>query len=341
MPRILVLVVVLLAVIIPAPTLAQEDNPAEEIEALALRVHHHNLRTKDFTVWTGGELGDSTVPYKPTWEMGTVLKDWELPGFREQDEAVSWDDLERPTMLNIWASWCHPCVQEFPDLTEIALTPEEHSYDLIFINSFDEPAMAEEFVERQDPKLHFLSDPEGTLSGTVGSQAIPTNILVDEDGTVLAIHIGSYTPAHAAFFEMVAQHPGVGSFDPDDYPDLEPIAELLPVTADNTEPIAPGAQVSGVLDDETFQHAYRFEGNAGDSIMIRMHADNSELEPYIVLLNEAGERLGESTDYAYEPTATIQNITLPEDGTYLVVATRFLEADGMSEGAYTLKLTQR
>jgi hypothetical protein len=196
--------------------------------------------------------------------------------------------------------------------------------------------MAEDFLKAQSPDLHVLSDPEGTLAQGVGSQGIPTSILIDEAGAVLAIHVGSMTPAHIAFMETVAQHPGVGRFDAADYPDFEPLAELPEVSAEDAAPIEPDETVSGSLDDETFFEVYRFEGAAGDRIDARLMNAGGDLEPYLVLLDEDGDRVAESRDYFYEPVAALDEIELPADGTYLLVATRFLEADGMSAGDYDL-----
>jgi thiol-disulfide isomerase/thioredoxin len=331
------LIALLLSGFVPAA--AQEDEAlAKTIEALALRVHSHNLRTQDFTVWMGGDLGDN-VGVRPTAAMGEPLPTWELSGFDDSQADFASSDLKRPTLLNVWASWCPPCVQEFPDLTEIALAPDDHPFDVLFINSFDEKEAAAAFLKQQTPGIHVLEDFMAELNGLVGSQALPTSILVDADNTVLAIHVGSMTPAHVALFEMIAEHPGIGSFDPADYPDFEPLADLLPIGAADATPVEIGEAVRGTISDEDFQHAYSFKGLAGDKITITMENSADDLEPYLVLLDPNGERLTETTEYFYDLQAIIEDFTLPADGTYLVVATRFLEADGLSAGKYRLRIT--
>lgn len=321
---------------------AQDDTTAEQLEALALVVHRHNLRTGDFTVWTGGEMGDPERGFRPAFKLGTKLTDWELPGFDSTHESFGGADIKRPTVLNIWAAWCWPCVQEFPDVVEIALHPEKHAFDVVFSDTGDDPDMAKEFVAGLPDGLHILLDSEGQMLNRVGSAGIPTSVLFAADGTVLAIHVGSFTPAHERLFELIAQNPGVGRFDAADYPDAEPIADLLPVSAGDAAPITPGDAVQGIIDDETFQHVYRFEGQAGDTVSVQMEGTGTALdeilEPYLVLLDEDGNRIAESTDYAYESSTLLESITLPADGLYLIVATRFLEADGLSAGPFRLAL---
>lgn len=333
------IVLIVFALIAINPAAAQEDERTETIEALAFRVHSHNLRTQDFTVWMGGELGNNNS-VKPRVTMGEQLPGWELAGFDESHEEFGSSDLERPTLLNVWASWCPPCVQEFPHLTEIALAPDEHAFDVLFINSFDEPKAAAEFLKEQKSGIHVLEDFMALINGMVGSQAIPTSILLDADNRVLAVHIGTMTPAHTELFEMIAAHPGVGSFDPADYPDFVALAELQPVDIEKASPLEADETITGTITGDDFQHVYRFEGKAGDEITLLMKGRSLDLEPYLVLLDEDGERLTETTDKYYEPTSVIiKDFVLPADGNYIVVATRFLEADGLSVGDYTLEFT--
>ncbi len=66
-------------------------------------------------------------------------------------------------------------------------------------------------------------------------------------------------------------------------------------------------------------------------------ATGSELDPYVVLMKADGTRIAENDDIS---PGVIQDsalaATLPEDGTYIVVATRFLEAEGFTAGDYEL-----
>ena len=129
------LLIILLAL---APSvIAQAPDETQQIEAIALRIHLHNTRSTDFTVWPGGDLG-TNIAIRPTWPVGEPLEAWTFPGLGEGQSSISLDDLTRPTLINIWAAWCPPCVQEFPLLTQIALAPEDHAFDVVFVNSYDE-----------------------------------------------------------------------------------------------------------------------------------------------------------------------------------------------------------
>jgi hypothetical protein len=118
-----------------------------------------------------------------------------------------------------------------------------------------------------------------------------------------------------------------------------------------------GGSIEGAITDDQFQQVTAFEGHAGDVVTVRMDANESlhyassiayaevwsagrDLEPYVVLLTPDGEYLAESRDFLYETFAQVQEITLPEDGNYFIVATRYMGEYGISAGEYTLTVTK-
>ncbi|MBN1564605.1 MAG: hypothetical protein JXA10_12240 [Anaerolineae bacterium] len=195
-----------------------------------------------------------------------------------------------------------------------------------------------------------MSDPDATLLDQIGSPGIPTSGLLAGDGTVLAIHVGTLTHAHAALFELIAQHPGLGYFDAADYADVCPAAEIAPIDPAHAIPISAEESAKGTITDANVQQVYTFNDSAGQTVTIQMSAvfriatsgqPDSYVEPYLVLLAEDATgftRIAESSDYFYDQYARLESITLPEDGTYYIVATRFLEADGLSAGPYEVFL---
>ncbi|MBN1201055.1 MAG: TlpA family protein disulfide reductase [Anaerolineae bacterium] len=329
-----VLLAGLLSLTVTGPAAAQE--PGNAIEALALQAHLQNLRTQNYTFWIGGNLGDAR--YAPRYSVtGEVLGGWTLAGLNG-DNTVTLETLERPALLNFWASWCAACRIEFPRLTDVALAPDGHAFDLLFVNMSDTRSNALAFLADQPPAIHTVIDEQDVLARRAYINAIPSSILIDTDGTVLAVHVGILTSAVIDFLDAVAAQPGVGQFDASVYTDVPPAAVLQPVDTASADPLQPGERVSGTITDAAFQHAYRFSGHAGDVVGVRLQADDSNLDTYLVLMTADGERLAENDDDESSSNSFIE-CTLPVDGEYIVVATRFLEADGFGSGAYTLLLT--
>ncbi len=314
------------------PVSAQEPDPP--VEELALRTHTQNIRAHSYTAWIGGLMGDFTQA-APITAVGEKLDRWTLAGL-EGDVDLRAADLTRPVLLNFWASWCPPCVLEFPHLVNVALSSDQHNFDVVFVNVWDERTSARIYLDGYSSDIYTVLDEGDRLAEQASIFSIPTSLLLDTDGTVLVAHVGIVTPTVTAFLDAVAANPGEGDFVASDH-QVTPQAVLLPVEAETAAPIAIGESATGTLTEADFQHAYRFEGSADESIEISLEADGSTLDPYVVLMTADGDRIAENDDIS---PGVIQDsnlvVPLPDDGVYLVVATRFLEAEGFTTGAYRL-----
>jgi thiol-disulfide isomerase/thioredoxin len=330
----MILALTLPALAVMRPAAAQEPG-TPDIEQLALQAHDQNRRAHSYTAWIGGQLGDPALAV-PTI-VGDELTRWTLQGING-DEDVRSTDLTRPVLLNFWASWCPPCRLEFPHMVSVALAPEAHNFDVVFVNVWDTEDDALAYLDGFPETIHTVLDANDWLATRAYVNSIPTSLLLDTDGTVLVAHVGIVTPTITAFLDAVAGHPGEGLFVAADHMDDPLEAVLQPVDVESATPITPGKFMSGTIDDEDTQDAYRYEGHAGETLKISLIASaGSELDPYVVLMKADGTHIAENDDI--DP-GVIQNsaleVTLPEDGTYIIVATRFLEAEGFSAGSYRL-----
>ncbi len=78
-----------------------------------------------------------------------------------------------------------------------------------------------------------MLDVQDRLSARANIMSIPTSLLVDTDGTILAEHVGVVTPTITAFLDAVAAQPGEGAFVAADHMDDPLEAVLLPVDVEN------------------------------------------------------------------------------------------------------------
>ncbi len=113
-----------------------------------------------------------------------------------------------------------------------------------------------------------------------------------------------------------------------------------PVLAQGGEAISYGAPVSGEITNEAPELLYTFQGSAGDTIIITMTASQPGLDSFLELRGPDGQTLVADDDSGGNLNSLIGPYALPADGTYTVVATRFMRQQGSSSGPFTLLVDQ-
>ncbi len=106
---------------------------------------------------------------------------------------------------------------------------------------------------------------------------------------------------------------------------------------DATARLVMGETATARITNAQPEHRYTFYGNAGDTINIRLDAISGTLDPLVILLSPNGEELIRNDDAPGRgQNAFINNFTLPSDGVYTIIATRYALVGGTSEGDFEL-----
>lgn len=338
---VLFIVFVLAAIFLPVQqqsAQAQDGDPLAEITRLAREVHIQNLRSGRGTDWIGGNLG---VPgASSTVQVGRQLTDWQLEDIYDETIAYDLASMERPVMMNLWASWCGPCRFEFPFLTEFNQR-NDLNFDLWFVNVSDtNKSAAQRFLRDQDPNITALYDPNNAFANQVGNRFLPTTLLVDTDGTIIIAHAGIVTETALEFFNAVAATPRQGSFDASTVR-VDLVELLQPIDPASAVALNFGSQAAGNLSDDDWREDYRFEGSADETVTLNLTYTGGEVDPYVVLVSPSGELVNPDAEGSESDNAGLSlQFSLPENGTYVVIVSRFLEAEGFGEGSFNILLSR-
>ncbi len=116
-----------------------------------------------------------------------------------------------PVLLNLWATWCPPCVHEMPLLDELAGTTQGELRVLTVSMDLRGAEVVDPFFEERDfAHLPRWMDPQNDLAVEFGGGApLPLTILYDAEGREVFRVIGAYDwaseEARAAISEGLAQ----------------------------------------------------------------------------------------------------------------------------------------
>jgi cytochrome c biogenesis protein CcmG/thiol:disulfide interchange protein DsbE len=93
-------------------------------------------------------------------------------------------------VLNFWASWCAPCVEEAPSLNEFAKTLKDSGVVVLGVSVDRNEQSFANFVKRFDVVYPTARDPEQDLSYRYGTYKIPESYIIDRNGKVVRKYAG-------------------------------------------------------------------------------------------------------------------------------------------------------
>ncbi|WP_343520771.1 redoxin family protein [Sphingomonas sp.] len=121
--------------------------------------------------------------------VGKPLPDFSLPAMVEGKPGLSRADLAtgKPRLLNVFASWCVPCIAEAPQLMKLRQAGIE--IDAVAIK--DSPDAVKAFLARNgDPYARIGDDRNRVVQIGIGSAGVPETFVIDGQGRIAAQHIG-------------------------------------------------------------------------------------------------------------------------------------------------------
>lgn len=121
--------------------------------------------------------------------VGQELPYVDLPPAMEGAEGVANVDFAdgTPRLLNIWASWCLPCIAEAPHLEAL----KEQGAEIVGVAIRDRPEDVARFLAQHgNPYVRIGRDDLSEVQLAIGSSGVPETFVIDGKGVIRYQHIG-------------------------------------------------------------------------------------------------------------------------------------------------------
>ncbi|HYZ84629.1 MAG TPA: TlpA disulfide reductase family protein [Bryobacteraceae bacterium] len=143
---------------------------------LALAVLGFGLTLRDVFEQRVIEAGDRAPSFSIKTDRGATVSNSSFGG--------------KLLVLNFWATWCPPCVEEMPSLNQFASTFKDQGVVVLGVSIDRNQKAYKTFVERSQLTFPTAHDPEANISSEYGTFKWPETYVIDTNGKVVEKFIG-------------------------------------------------------------------------------------------------------------------------------------------------------
>ena len=122
------------------------------------------------------EAGDRAPKFSITTESGQKITSNDFNG--------------KLLMVNFWATWCPPCVEEMPSLNQFAQTMGPQGVTVLGVSVDRNEKAYRDFLSRNRLAFQVARDPEENISSSYGTFKWPETYLINKEGKVVQKFIG-------------------------------------------------------------------------------------------------------------------------------------------------------
>ena len=140
---------------------------------------------------------------------GVAAPNFILPDLK--GEMINLADYRcKVVLLNIWATWCPPCVEEMPSMEMLYQAMKDEDFELLAV-SIDEIGIEAIIPFMEKHKLNFtvLTDPKGTIKYKYQTTGVPESFIINKKGVIVNKVIGPMnwaTPDAIRYFRELVQN---------------------------------------------------------------------------------------------------------------------------------------
>lgn len=129
-------------------------------------------------------------------------------------DTTDLDDYRgRVVMLNIWATWCPPCITELPSMQRVYETYRGRGLEILAVAVDDRPGVrapdgrvvgvVSEFADRFGLTFPVALDPTGATERLLGVNALPTTFLIGREGKIRVREVGGRYWDREPYVDMI------------------------------------------------------------------------------------------------------------------------------------------
>ncbi len=94
-------------------------------------------------------------------------------------------------VLNFWATWCAPCMEEMPSLQKLQDNSQSNQLLVLTINNKESPGKIQQFIGKNQFTLPVITDRQGVIAKKWGVKIFPTSIVLSHQGKPMWIIEGA------------------------------------------------------------------------------------------------------------------------------------------------------
>ena len=139
------------------------------------------LQTKDSSFNLSG---------RPRLGKGVPAPDFTLPDL--DGKTVNLADYKgKVVLLNIWATWCPPCVEEMPSMEKLHQELKDKDFEILAVSIDVSGAKAViPFMKKHKLSFSVLTDTEGAIKSLYQTTGVPESFIIDRQGIIVEKVIG-------------------------------------------------------------------------------------------------------------------------------------------------------